>query len=319
MASIELPQESRHPSHSSIDLYSTSAKLNLRFVSDRKCAVDSRPPLESGGLAAKMTKQRRFGPCNYGCAGNVGRRCAAGSSPPPEGTLDRVKTESQLRSMVGPMKGQKFGNPKGKICRWTPELDEISKSAWARGGLRSARRAIRQQQPTWSWYSIKKRAAALELCRPKAWPWSETEVNHLLWSLDNNASLELISERLDRTVAAVRNKLRDLGYKAEGFGGYKVKGVADTFSVTPANIQYWIAEGLLTKVGAPPHRLPRLRHDATRCYNPAGGFLPRLEVIQRCGAPRWSVPRNKTFSNLGLSECLLPYRGPLRQLTRQRV
>jgi hypothetical protein len=155
------------------------------------------------------------------------------------------------------MKGQKFGNPRGKICRWTLlELDEILKSAWARGGLRSVRRAIRQQQPTWSWYSIKKRAAFLELYRPKA---------------------------------------------------------------RPAQIQYWIAEGLLTKVGALPHSLPRLRHDAIRWCNPAGGFLLRLEVIRRCGAPRWSVPRNKTFSNLGLSECLLPYRGPLRQGTRQRV
>jgi hypothetical protein len=41
MAWIELPQESRHPSHSSIDLYSTSAKLKLQFISDRKCRHDS--------------------------------------------------------------------------------------------------------------------------------------------------------------------------------------------------------------------------------------------------------------------------------------
>src|SRR6476661_4163267 len=87
------------------------------------------------------------------------------------------------------MKGQKFGNPRGKSCRWTPELDEILKSAWAHGGLRAARRAIRQQQPTWSPYSIKKRAAILELCRPKARPWSETDVDHLLWSIDSNASM----------------------------------------------------------------------------------------------------------------------------------
>ena len=66
------------------------------------------------------------------------------------------------------MKGGKYGKPRGKTCRWTPELDELLKTAWARGGLRAARRAIRQQQPTWSSYSVKKRAAALDLCRPKS-------------------------------------------------------------------------------------------------------------------------------------------------------
>jgi hypothetical protein len=147
------------------------------------------------------------------------------------------------------MKGQKFGNPRGKTCRWTPELDEIVKSAWARGGLRAARRAIRQQQPTWSWYSIKKRAAVLALCRPKARPWSDTEVNHLLWSIDSNASMALIAERLGRTIAAVRKRLRDLRYTAESLGGYKVKEVADMFSVAPARVQYWVAENLLLTKG----------------------------------------------------------------------
>ena len=147
------------------------------------------------------------------------------------------------------MKGQKFGNPRGKTCRWTPELDEILKSAWAQGGIRAAKKAIRQQQPTWSQYSIKKRAAVLELCRPKARPWSETEVNHLLWSIDSNASMALIAERLGRTVAAVRKKLRERGYTAESLGGYKVKDVADMFSVAPARVQYWVAEKLLLTQG----------------------------------------------------------------------
>jgi hypothetical protein len=147
------------------------------------------------------------------------------------------------------MKGQKFGNPRGKTCRWTPELDEILKSAWAQGGLRAARRAIRQHQPSWSWYSVKKRAAVLALCRPKARPWSDTEVNHMLWSIDSNASLALIAERLGRTVAGVRKKLRNLGYTAESLGGYKVKEVADMLSVCPARVQYWVAEKLLLTKG----------------------------------------------------------------------
>ena len=147
------------------------------------------------------------------------------------------------------MKGGKYGKPRGKSCRWTPELDELLKSAWARGGFRAARRAIRQQQPTWSSYSIKRRATALNLCRPKAQRWSDEDVNHLLWAIDSNASLGLIAGRLGRTVTAVRKKLWDLGYKAESLGGYKVKEVAEMFSVPPARVQYWVAENLLLTKG----------------------------------------------------------------------
>lgn len=147
------------------------------------------------------------------------------------------------------MKGRKFGKPRGKTCSWTPELDEILKAAWARGGMRAARRAIRQQQPTWSWYSVKKRAAALALCRRRSPRWTDTDVNHLLWSIDSNASLTLIADRLGRTVAAVRKKLRDLGYSAESLGGFKVKEVAEMFTVPPARVQYWVAEKLLLTKG----------------------------------------------------------------------
>ena len=56
-------------------------------------------------------------------------------------------------------------------------------------------------------------------------------------------------ERLGRTVAAVRKKLRDEGYTADSLGGYKVKEVADMFSVPPARVQYWVAEKLLLTKG----------------------------------------------------------------------
>ena len=69
-------------------------------------------------------------------------------------------------------KGHKVGKPRGQTCHWTPEPDEILRTAWSRGGLRPARRAIWQQQPTSSRSSIKRRAAALALTVPKARPWS---------------------------------------------------------------------------------------------------------------------------------------------------
>jgi len=147
------------------------------------------------------------------------------------------------------MKGRKFGKPRGKTCTWTADLDEILRTAWVQGGLRAARRAIRQQEPTWSWYSIKKHAAALGLCRRRARRWTKADENHLLWSIDSNASLTTIAERIGRTVAAVRSKLRNLDYTAESLGGYKVKDLADMFAVPPARVQYWVAEKLLLTKG----------------------------------------------------------------------
>ena len=156
---------------------------------------------------------------------------------------------AQPAKKAGRRKGRKVGKPRGKTCQWTSELDDVLKAAWARGGLRAARRDIRQYQPTWSQYSVKKRAAALNLCRPRAPRWTEADDNHLLWSIDSNASLALIAERLGRTVAAVRKKLRDLDYTAESLGGFKVKDVADMFAVPPARVQYWVAEKLLLTKG----------------------------------------------------------------------
>lgn len=157
---------------------------------------------------------------------------------------------SEQRKKAGPRKGRKCGKPRGKGCHWTPELDEILKTVWVQRSPRAARRAIRQQQPTWSWSLIKKRAAALALTRPMARPWSAEDVNRLLMSIDSNASLELIAKRLNRTVAAIRYKLWELGYKAASLGGYKVKEVAEMLDVPPRRVQYWVQKKeLLTKGG----------------------------------------------------------------------
>jgi hypothetical protein len=147
------------------------------------------------------------------------------------------------------MKGQKFGKPRGKTCHWTPELDEVLRCAWAQGGLLAARRAIREFQPTWTVYSISKRVAALSLCKPRAAPWSDADVNSMLWAIDSNASLDLIAERVGRSLGAVRHKLRAIGYTVESLGGYKVKEVADMLSVPIGRVRYWVAEKLLLTKG----------------------------------------------------------------------
>ncbi len=147
------------------------------------------------------------------------------------------------------MKGRKFGKPRGSTCRWTPDLDQVLTSAWGSGGLRSAWKAIRQHEPTWSVHSVKKRAAALLLCRPKAEPWTQSEIDHMLWSIDSNASLALIASRLGRSAGAVRHKLRALGYSVESLGGYKVKEISEMLCVPPGRVRYWVAEKLLLTKG----------------------------------------------------------------------
>ncbi len=157
---------------------------------------------------------------------------------------------SEQKRKAGPRKGRKCGKPRGKGCHWTPELDELLKTSWVQRSPRAARREVRQRQPTWSWSSIKKRAAALGLTRPKAPPWSAEDVNKLLMSIDSNASLALIAKRLNRSVAAIRYKLWELGYKAASLGGYKVKEVAEMLCVPPRRVQYWVQKKeLLTKGG----------------------------------------------------------------------
>jgi hypothetical protein len=96
---------------------------------------------------------------------------------------------------------------------------------------------------------MRRRAAALSLCKPKAALWSDVDVNSMLWAIDSNASLALIAERLGRSIGAVRHKLRALGYTVESLGGYKVKDVADFFSVPIARVRYWVAEKLLLTKG----------------------------------------------------------------------
>jgi hypothetical protein len=129
-------------------------------------------------------------------------------------------------------------------------LDEVLKSSWASGGLRAARKAIRQYQPAWSIFSIKRRAAVLSLCRPRPGKWTRADIDHMLWALDSNASLALIAERLGRSVPAVRCKLRALGYTVESLGGYKIKELAEMLGVPAGRVRYWLdGKLLLTKGG----------------------------------------------------------------------
>jgi len=86
MASIGLPQESRHPSYLSIDLYATS--LNLRFVCAQKSAVDSLNRPQPEACAQKMTSRGGFGLWIY--VGGNGYRCTACSSSPAEDMFAEV-------------------------------------------------------------------------------------------------------------------------------------------------------------------------------------------------------------------------------------
>lgn len=151
-----------------------------------------------------------------------------------------------------PSRGSAHGQARrtrGPTCDWTADLDSILKIAWTQGGPRAGRRALRKERPSWSWSAVRKHAAKLGLCRTRPPRWTPAEEHQLLWSIDSNASLALIAKRLGRTVAAVRKRLWDLGYKAESLGGYKVKELAEMFGVAPARVQYWVEQQLLLTKG----------------------------------------------------------------------
>lgn len=154
-------------------------------------------------------------------------------------------------SRLGLEAGQKCRRPRprGSTCQWTAELDCILTTAWTQGGPRAGRRALKRERPSWSWSAVRKHASALGLCKPKPPRWTKTEIDQLLWSIDSNASLSLIARRLGRSVAAVRKRLWDLGYKAESLGGYKVKELAEMLLVSPGRVQYWVEENLLFTKG----------------------------------------------------------------------
>jgi len=107
MASIGLPQESRHPSYLSIDLYSIT--LNLRFVFARKSADDRESLLNCSqpeAAAQKVTSHRGFGLWSNGGAGNVGYRYAAWSSS-PDNMFAGLNNGISATNQGGPHEGTK--------------------------------------------------------------------------------------------------------------------------------------------------------------------------------------------------------------------
>lgn len=108
MASIGLPQESRHPSYLSIDLYATI--LNLRFVSAQKSGDNGRPLLNCPPPEAsspKVTRHGSFGLWSYRRAGNAGYRCAASSLSSSEDMFAGVKSRISATNQGGPHEGTK--------------------------------------------------------------------------------------------------------------------------------------------------------------------------------------------------------------------
>ena len=109
MASIGLPQESRHPSYLSIDLCSTT--LNLWFVSARKSAgyiKSLRNCSQPEAAAQKVTRHGGFGLRSDGGAGNVGYRCAACSLSPAEDMFAGVNNRISATNQGGPHEGTKI-------------------------------------------------------------------------------------------------------------------------------------------------------------------------------------------------------------------
>jgi len=132
---------------------------------------------------------------------------------------------------------------------WTSELDSLLEQGY-RAGLAGQRAAIGSIQRLTGWprQACWDRARKLGLAQkrsisPRLWT---PEEEQLLINLAGNKNVRLIARRLNRSVAAVRKRLRRLGEtSARVREGLTKNQLAELIGSSPKTIQKWIDVGWL--------------------------------------------------------------------------
>lgn len=133
---------------------------------------------------------------------------------------------------------------------WTPDEDEILRNEYgqSRASSHSAIEKILVMHPDWSRDAVVWRARALGLTQERSTssqPWSST-LDHYLLSL-MGCQLDTIARRLKRSKKSVLARLRQLGWSADFFGGFKTKDLVLDLRVTEATVSRWIRLGWLER------------------------------------------------------------------------
>jgi hypothetical protein len=132
---------------------------------------------------------------------------------------------------------------------WTAEEDEILRSEYGRSRASShdAIEKILAIHPDWSRNAIIWRARTLGLTQHRTpyQRWSSTLDHYLLSLMD--CQLDTVAKRLRRSKKSVLARLRQLGWSAEFFGGFKTKDLVLDLRVTEAEVNRWVRLGWLER------------------------------------------------------------------------
>jgi len=134
---------------------------------------------------------------------------------------------------------------------WTRELDEILVQGYAQGsvGAHEAIDRVLQLRPGWPRRWAWKRAAKLGIARKrerKSRPWSEQEVNTLIFRV-GSAPMARLAAELGRSEAAVRSKVTALGYSSRYQEGCSERELAQRLRTSRNTIRRWVENKWLTK------------------------------------------------------------------------
>lgn len=133
---------------------------------------------------------------------------------------------------------------------WTKVEDDILRAAYGLCHEESiaAIDKILLLHPTWSRDTVTWRANVLGLTQHRAGPthkWSPTLDNALLSLM--GCQLGTIADRLRRSRKSVLSRLRQLGWTAEFFGGFKTKDVMNDLNVSAGVVNKWVRLGWLVR------------------------------------------------------------------------
>jgi len=134
---------------------------------------------------------------------------------------------------------------------WTRELEEILRMGYRRGplGAREAIRKILEARPGWSRTAIWARAHRLGITvkrRHRPRPWTEQEERYVVMHATVTPN-RVIAKRLKRSEAAIRAKIRDLGYSSRYEGGFTGTRIAELLHVSRHTVRHWMQKGWLGK------------------------------------------------------------------------
>ena len=133
---------------------------------------------------------------------------------------------------------------------WTDVEDEILRSEYGIGHAESnaAIDKILSLHPDWSRDTVTWRANVLGLTHHRTEPtqkWSPALDNVLLSLM--GCQLGTIAERMRRSRKSIMSRLRQLGWTADFFGGYKTKDVMRDLNVSEAAVNRWVRLGWLVR------------------------------------------------------------------------